>query len=204
MGDCGSMFLGFMLAGEALQSEYGRSRSLAAVLFTPVLILMIPIFDTAFVTLTRKLSGRPIAVGGRDHTSHRLVALGMTERQAVLRLYALAFVSGVLGLAVRWLGTAIGLILVPTFGLAVVFIGLYLERVRVYPEGDAPAGATVIRVLADFTHKRRIFEVVLDVILVVLAYYGAYLLRWDGVLPDDQLAIFTNTIALVIPVQIFC
>jgi UDP-GlcNAc:undecaprenyl-phosphate GlcNAc-1-phosphate transferase len=204
MGDCGSMFLGFLLAGSALLSEYDRSRSLAAILFTPVLILLIPIFDTSFVTITRKLSRRPIAVGGRDHTSHRLVALGMSEQQAVLRFYALALLSGVLALAVRWLGMAIGLLLVPSFGLGVLFLGLYLEGVRVYAPGDVPAGGTVIRILADLTYKRRIFEVLLDVILVVLAYYGAYLLRWDGTLPGEQLAIFGRTLVLVIPIQIAC
>jgi len=71
MGDCGSMFLGFLLGATALLSEYGRSRNLGAVLFTPVLILAIPIFDTCVVAVTRKLSGRPISQGGRDHTSQR-------------------------------------------------------------------------------------------------------------------------------------
>ncbi|HUK91486.1 MAG TPA: MraY family glycosyltransferase, partial [Blastocatellia bacterium] len=103
MGDCGSMFLGFMLGATALLSQYGRSRNLAAVLFTPVLILAIPIFDTCVVTVTRKLSGRPISQGGKDHTSHRLVALGLPERRAVLMLYLMAALSGALALLVRML-----------------------------------------------------------------------------------------------------
>ena len=93
MGDCGSMFLGFTLGGMALMSDYGRSRNLTAVLLSPVLILLLPIFDTCVVTATRKLSGRAISQGGRDHTSHRLVALGMSERRAVLLLYVLAATS---------------------------------------------------------------------------------------------------------------
>src|SRR5207245_2293518 len=85
MGDTGSLFLGFFLAGLSLvadQSPY--SRGVAAVLIIPVLLLSIPIFDTAFVTVTRIMTGRRVGVGGRDHTSHRLVAIGLSERQPVL------------------------------------------------------------------------------------------------------------------------
>jgi len=101
MGDCGSMFLGSALGGIALLSEYGRSRNLLAVLLTPVLIMAIPIFDTCLVTVTRKLAGQPVSRGGRDHVSHRLVALGVSERWAVLILYALAASCGLFALLLR-------------------------------------------------------------------------------------------------------
>ena len=55
-----------------------------AVLLLPVLLLLVPLFDTAFVTVARTMAGRSVAQGGRDHTSHRLVALGLSERGAVL------------------------------------------------------------------------------------------------------------------------
>src|SRR6185312_13029571 len=81
MGDSGSMFIGFFLAAAALINVAGgRSRSFLPVLAVPILVLFIPIFDTTFVTVLRKLSGRAASQGGRDHTSHRLVALGMSER----------------------------------------------------------------------------------------------------------------------------
>ncbi|HYU26841.1 MAG TPA: MraY family glycosyltransferase, partial [Thermoanaerobaculia bacterium] len=85
MGDCGSMFVGFFLAASVLAAGTGsgRSRSVAAVLAVPVLVLLVPIFDTTLVTLMRKLAGRPASQGGRDHTSHRLVALGLSEKHAV-------------------------------------------------------------------------------------------------------------------------
>src|SRR5262249_3883699 len=201
MGDCGSMFLGFVLGGMALMSDYGRSRSLLSVLFTPVLILLIPIFDTCVVTMTRKLSGRPISQGGRDHTSHRLVALGMSERRAVLMLYGLAAVSGVLALMVRSSGPEISLLLVPGFGLLVIFLGLYLGKVKIYEAGKQPHGNTIISALSDFSYKRRVFEVLGDVVLVALAYYSSYLLRWDGSIPADQMAIFMRTLPVLIVIQ---
>src|SRR5205085_6011662 len=117
MGDCGSMFLGFMLSGTALLANTARFRSLTSVLLTPALILLIPIFDTCMVTITRKLAGRPISQGGRDHTSHRLVALGVSERRAVLLLYLFAALSGALALLVRALDTTVVLALVPVFAL---------------------------------------------------------------------------------------
>ncbi|MBI3650438.1 MAG: hypothetical protein HY231_05255 [Acidobacteria bacterium] len=200
MGDCGSMFLGFMLGGTALMS-YGRLRNLTAVLLTPVLILLIPIFDTCVVTVTRKLSGRPISQGGRDHTSHRLVAMGMSERRAVIMLYFLAALSGTLAMMVRFVSPSITLLMVPAFVLVMLFIGLYLGKVKVYEEGQQPEDNALIRVVADISYKRRVFEVLLDLGLVALAYYGAYLLRFDGDIPDVQLAIFMKTLPLLMLMQ---
>lgn len=202
MGDSGSMFLGFVLAGTALLADTARFRSLTSVLLTPVLILMIPIFDTCFVTVTRKLSGRPISQGGRDHTSHRLVALGISERRAVILLYLFAAVSGGLALLVRLLETTFVLALVPLFAFFVLFLGLYLGKVRVYEEGKEPEGLRILESIADFSYKRRVFEVLLDAALIALAYYGAFVLRWDGKLPDEQLGIFLRTLPLVLIIQL--
>ena len=77
MGDCGSLFVGFLLASSVMLNQTGgRSRSVFSILAVPVLTLFVPIFDTTFVTVLRKLWGRKASQGGRDHTSHRLVALG--------------------------------------------------------------------------------------------------------------------------------
>src|SRR5262249_5418290 len=111
MGDCGSMFIGFFLASSALLSDSGtggRTQSLLPVLAVPVLILLIPIFDTTLVTVLRKLAGRSPAQGGRDHISHRLVALGLSERRAVWLLYGLATLAGLLSLLVRLASLELG------------------------------------------------------------------------------------------------
>jgi UDP-GlcNAc:undecaprenyl-phosphate GlcNAc-1-phosphate transferase len=201
MGDSGSMFLGFVLGATALLSDYGRSRNLGAVLFAPVLILLIPIFDTCFVTLTRKFSGRAVSHGGRDHTSHRLVALGISERRTVSMLYLFAVVSGAVALLVRRLNVEETLLLVPLFGLTVVFMGIYLGKVRVYRGTDFPKGSTVIKAFSASQHKRRVVEILLDLLLIVLAYYGAYMLRFDGSLPREQVEILVKSLPLVIIAQ---
>src|SRR6185436_19402552 len=103
MGDCGSLFVGFFLACSALLNGTagGRSRSVMTVLAVPVLVLVVPIFDTTLVTLMRKLAGRAASQGGRDHASHRLVALGLSEKHAVWMLYSFALAGGVLATLVR-------------------------------------------------------------------------------------------------------
>jgi UDP-GlcNAc:undecaprenyl-phosphate GlcNAc-1-phosphate transferase len=202
MGDCGSMFLGFTLGGMALLSDTSRTRNISAVLIAPVLILTIPIFDTSVVTITRKLSGRPVSQGGRDHTSHRLVALGMSERRAVLMLYLFAAISGTLALLVRQMRIEVTILLIAGFALTVLFLGLYLGKVRVYDEGKG-TGGTLVNVITGFPYRRRIFEILLDFCLIVLAYYSAYLLRFEGELPDEQWAIFIKTLPIFIAIQIF-
>ncbi len=206
MGDCGSMFLGFALSGIALLADFGRARNLVSVLATPVLILTIPILDTAVVAVTRKLSGRPVSQGGRDHTSHRLVALGMSERRATLSLYLFAAVSGGLALAVRQMGVWATLAMITGFALSVLFIGLYLGKVRIYDEGRSfdqdAANETLVDPFGGFSHHRRIFEILLDTVLAALAYYIAYLLRFDGDMPGEQIAIFIRTLPPVAAIQI--
>jgi UDP-GlcNAc:undecaprenyl-phosphate GlcNAc-1-phosphate transferase len=131
-----------------------------------------------------------------------LVALGVSERRAVLLLYLFAAVCGALALMVRLMSMPVMMGLVPAFALMVVFLGLYLGKVRVYEEGEEPQGIRIINAIADFSYKRRIFEVLLDVVLMTLAYYAAFLLRWDGALPSEQFAIFVTTLPLVIIIQI--
>src|SRR5581483_12349917 len=100
MGDTGSLFLGLNLAAIALidRPETHAASGLLPVVAAPVLPLLLPIFDTALVTGARLLSGRRPSQGGRDHTSHRLVAVGLSEPRAVVTLWALAAVGGAISL----------------------------------------------------------------------------------------------------------
>src|SRR6202012_3006890 len=103
MGDCGSLFLGFFLGACTLapSAQGGMRRNIIAVLAIPVLLLLIPIVDTTLVTISRRMAGRPVSQGGRDHTSHRLVALGLSERSAAITLWMLAALSGSVAVLVR-------------------------------------------------------------------------------------------------------
>ena len=204
MGDCGSMFVGFFLASSALLSASGdRGRSFIVVIAVPVLVLFIPIFDTTLVTVARKLSGRSVSVGGRDHTSHRLVALGMSERRAVWMLYAFAGSSGLLAMTVRQFEYHTGIAMVMGFAVVLTLIGVYLAGVKVYEETEVQGARekSLVSFLVDVSYKRRIFEVLLDVVLVILAYYAACVLLFGSDLPDEVWRLFLNTIPVLIFVK---
>lgn len=179
MGDAGSLFVGFFLAALTL-TGYDRpySRGIAAVLVIPILLLLIPIFDTAFVTVTRWLSGHPIARGGRDHTSHRLVAIGWSERQTVVLLATLALASGALAVLSYHMDMLQAAVLLPLVVVGLVLLGIHLSRVRSAEPGDAGGGA-VVRVLAASQYTRHVATLSLDVVLIVVAYWAAYVIRFE-------------------------
>ncbi|HTV00325.1 MAG TPA: hypothetical protein VMF13_07315 [Luteitalea sp.] len=199
MGDTGSLFLGFMVAGLSLVGGWPYSRGTTLVLLLPVLVVLVPIFDTTFVTVARILAGRPVSQGGRDHTSHRLVALGMSERQAVLTLYALAAAGG----GIAWLSYAYGLsygaVLALFLILGTILLGIFLGRLQVYPEGEAPSGVALL--IAKFVYRRQVVTVALDTLLIVVAYYTAYLLRFEGAFIAEQ-AVFQQSLPLVVLAQV--
>ena len=188
MGDSGSLFLGSSLAVLALSIESQARPNMSAALAPPVLIMLIPIFDTILVTLTRTLSARSAAVGGRDHTSHRLVALGLTERQAVLVLYVLAAASASIAWIVGRIRPTDAHVLIALMILLVVLLGVHLARVRVYEGQDFRLleRSPLTPLVVGFMYKRRVFEVLLDLGLITLAYYLAYSIRFNEDLPTFQ------------------
>jgi UDP-GlcNAc:undecaprenyl-phosphate GlcNAc-1-phosphate transferase len=207
MGDCGSMFIGFLLASSVMLGQAGgRSRGILTILAVPVLILFVPIFDTTLVTIIRKAWGRKASTGGRDHTSHRLVALGLSERRAVLMIYGFAGAAGILAIVVGRLETTQSLALIAIFTIVLSFIGVYLSKVRVYDERDeelASENNAVFAFLVDVSYKRRIFEVILDAFLITLSYYSAYLLVLGPTGVQANWDLFITTLPLLIVIKLF-
>jgi UDP-GlcNAc:undecaprenyl-phosphate GlcNAc-1-phosphate transferase len=205
MGDSGSMFVGFFLASAALVNvSGGRSRSLLPVLAVPILVLFIPIFDTTFVTILRKISGRAASHGGRDHTSHRLVALGMTERHAVWMLYGFAGLSGLLALLVQRVKLDVSLAAIAGFTILLTLLGVYLAGVKVYDESEealALRNNSPYAFLVDLSYKRRIFEVLLDVVLIILAYWCAYAVKFGALSGSTAWKLFLRTLPVLVFVK---
>jgi len=98
MGDCGSMFLGFSLASLAAASSHRGDSILDSLYAVPAFLY--PIFDTTLVSVLRSAAGKRVSVGGRDHSSHRLVSAGLTERNAVWVLWSIAAICAFSGLLV--------------------------------------------------------------------------------------------------------
>lgn len=136
MGDCGSLFLGYMLAvlTMMLQSVLDLESSLIGSFYLAAFILAVPLFDTFLVMFDRKRHGRSIAQGGKDHTSHRLVYLTGSERKAVMILYGLGLFYGGLGLIGHYFSDLIKYTFI-AFGLFIVLLLSYI-LIRFVPVYD--------------------------------------------------------------------
>ena len=206
LGDAGSLFLGLNLAALTLVAHpqsAGRA-GLASAVAVPVLLLLIPIFETTFVTAVRLLSGRKPSQGGRDHTSHRLVAIGLSEPRAVTTLWVLAAGGGVISLLVRQPDSSWPLAAALAFFLAMVIFAVYLARIRIYADGELALlkRGTITPLVTNFMYKRRVAEVLLDLCLIPLAYYAAYRLRFEGPLFAANYPQFIQSLPVVLAVQL--
>jgi UDP-GlcNAc:undecaprenyl-phosphate GlcNAc-1-phosphate transferase len=210
MGDAGSLFIGFVLASMTVISEPGRpmrgsTGHLLSVIAIPILIVFVPILDTGFVSFMRKLFRRSILQGGRDHSSHRMVAIGFSERKAVLVLYAFSFASGLIALTIGQLSTGTSLMVIVFYLLFVLFFWVHLAKVKTYSEESILTRTDqngVTPILIEITYKRRLLEVLLDLILIAAAYYTAYLLRFEGTL-GPNFPFFLESLPIIIACQIF-
>ncbi|MCJ7810009.1 MAG: hypothetical protein MUP26_07075 [Desulfobulbaceae bacterium] len=209
MGDAGSLFMGFTLACLTIS---GSSRhtggtgffNLASIISIPVLILFVPILDTGFVSIMRKLFRRRISQGGRDHSSHRLVAIGFSEKKAVLILYAFSVTSGLMALLINRLTAGTAIVIVILYLLFILFFWIYLARVKVYSEKpiiDYEGARGITTILLQITYRRRVFEVLLDLVLITVAYYTGYLLRFEGAI-GPNFDFFLNSLPVVIACQV--
>jgi UDP-GlcNAc:undecaprenyl-phosphate/decaprenyl-phosphate GlcNAc-1-phosphate transferase len=179
MGDSGSQVIGFTLGALGLATSWKVAETTVATLVLPLLVLAVPILDTALVATTRMVEGRPIHRGGKDHTSHRLVRGGLSEHRTVVLLAAIAAGLGGTALAYSVLGdyriTLVGVLV--TFALLVQFAGFLVDLER--GTGDEVVrGGWMLRTIV--LHRRRLFEVLADFVLISLAFGAAYALGVTG------------------------
>ena len=196
MGDSGSQLLGFALAGLGLSSSWKIAGTTVATLLLPILVLAVPILDTTLVTVARLLEGRPVSQGGLDHSSHRLVRLGLSEKHAVALLAVIATLIGATSLTYNVLDnqrlTIAGVVI--TFVLLVQFAS-FLADIEQRPHPNQAPG--LLQTFA--VHWRRLVEVLVDFGLITLAFVGAYALQfgWPGSENQRHLATITLPILLV-------
>jgi len=206
MGDSGSMFLGFTLAALTMKGNWEQATNLLLMVLTPLLILAVPIFDTTFVALVRWINGRAISRGGRDHASHRLVAFGLSERKAVVLFYSISIICG----SIAFLGVRFNALLLSLLWTLMVIgissFGIFLNRIVVYgTEGEPHIQAAADRgVVLDIflMHKRRILEVLVDAVLIGLAYAASFVIRFDGDIPPQQLRVLAESLPVIFSLKL--
>jgi UDP-GlcNAc:undecaprenyl-phosphate GlcNAc-1-phosphate transferase len=172
MGDSGSMLLGFTLAALAVARQRQAS-NVFAIIGVPVLLFLLPILDTTLVTITRLMRGQSPAQGGTDHTSHRLIAFGLTERQAVIFLYGVAFISGMSSTLLEALNYNLSLVMIPILLISLAVFTAYLGRLKVVTS-IAPTRGSLGWFVQELTYKRRMFEIALDLVIIGSCYYLAF------------------------------
>ena len=199
MGDSGSLFLGYTLAVLAIARQPQASNVLA-VLGVPTLLLLLPILDTIFVTITRILRGESPVRGGSDHTSHRLIAFGLTERQAVLFLYVVALVAGVMAVSIESIGYWLSLLFVPILIVGLAVLTAYLAGLKIISTRHESLDNVNIasRFLQKLTYERRLFEILLDALLVIIALYMAILIDEDFVFDQVKLLSYIKMLPLAL------
>lgn len=210
MGDCGAMFLGFTLASLAIAGTWKQASNLFIVLLMPVLALAVPIFDTAFVAITRKMDGRSISKGGKDHTSHRLVFLGLPEKKAVLTLYTISIVFGLAALASLYLKVYVSAIIITLLLISFFAFGVFLgQSVPVRKETSKIANEAVPYyknesdlIDALIKYKRAIFEIICDFCLICIAYISSYIIRYEGMIDHFNFGLIAKSLPFIIVIKL--
>ncbi len=118
MGDTGALLLGYLFSVVTIEGVMKTTATVAVVV--PVLILGLPISDTLFAIVRRKLSGRSFAVADKGHLHHRILNMGFTIKQTVIILYTLALILGILAILISLIGGLYGNIL--AIGIIVIII----------------------------------------------------------------------------------
>jgi UDP-GlcNAc:undecaprenyl-phosphate/decaprenyl-phosphate GlcNAc-1-phosphate transferase len=200
MGDAGSLFIGASLSLLTVHAN-GQASNILSLVAIPTCILLVPILDTALVTVTRLLRGQPISQGGRDHASHRLVILGLSEPQAVLLLYLMASIAGASAVLIKGFSYFLGLAVLPLVLLSFTLFTAYLAQVEVVSEEEGrkkQAQKKLTVLLVALTYKRRLLEVVLDCFVIAFAYYVAFALRFDFYLSDSLMMLYLTSLPIVL------
>lgn len=140
MGDAGSLILGYYVATLTIQSTFyqtGTHNATAWAVVMPFIILAVPIFDTLSVIVIRIKNKKPIYVGDKNHFSHRLVALGMSQKQAVFFIHLVTFCVGSSALLLPFLTEPLGGYIILTQTIIFFVIITILEHIKNSPNGNS-------------------------------------------------------------------
>jgi len=188
MGDEGALTVGLILGVLSIQASHAGEGSMPARLAMPLLALAVPLLDTITVTITRLALGKPISKRALDHSHHRLARLGLSQFSATATLVGLQALAGVCAIAISVVPGYEAVLLLPFVVLFFALVTLFLMDKSF--DADLPGRDAdlplIARAILSFGYKRRLVELVLDLALVMAAYFGAMSLRYDFSLRADQ------------------
>ena len=190
MGDSGALPLGFMLGAMALEAGSGATHSSRlAQAAIPLLIMLVPILDMTIASLGRAATGTPVTRRGLDHSHHTLLALGLSDRMAVIVCWSLQMIAAGCAVVIAVMPHAWLFFALPFLGAFFGLIGSFMIDLTV-DEVDAARQNQPLPRLARFirgvAYRRRMAAVGLDCTLITAAYLGAFLLR-RGFVVDETI-----------------
>lgn len=202
MGDSGSLFIGLVLSILSLEIV-GNQPNVLATLLVPTLILAFPIFDTSLVSVNRLLNKVPISQGGVDHTSHRLVSLGLSEKSAVLSLYLISIFFGFIVIVFDNHGirtwNLILLIVFLGFGVSGLFLSYYGNSSPYYlkPKNNQNFFFRTI-----VMYKKQILEIIFDSLIVIFCFTSSHYLRYENNFPSDIWIVHDDVLGWLVIIKI--
>jgi UDP-GlcNAc:undecaprenyl-phosphate GlcNAc-1-phosphate transferase len=214
LGDSGSLLIGYILAVTAVAGSQKQATALAVLI--PLLVFGLPILDTLLSMVRRFVGGMKIArpfraslktklralngmfAADRSHIHHRLLAMGLSHRNAVLVLYGLSFCLALLVLlSVLAQYRNAGII------LAVVCLATYVGIHKLgYEEATLFRAGTFLRWYENLAFDRRFFLGFIDIVLIATAYWGAFLLKYSVSWSSAQKQWHLETFPLVLLTQL--
>lgn len=202
MGDCGSLFLGITLSLITIVGTWRTATNLILALLVPLAVMIIPIFDVALVTFARMGQGRSVFQGGKDHSSHRLVFLGFSEKKAVLVLMAISILFGLGAFLLSKSNFYMALLLLILMVVALMFFGIFLGEVKVYEKKIKAFYKRSLIISRILLYKKQILQILVDTMLIIIAYFASYLLRYEGVISNHNLALIEKSLPLVLLIKL--
>jgi UDP-GlcNAc:undecaprenyl-phosphate/decaprenyl-phosphate GlcNAc-1-phosphate transferase len=203
MGDCGALPLGLMLGLIALRVGDLAGNSRLPRYVVPILLMLVPLLDTAIVSVSRMATGRPISRRGLDHSHHRLLSLGLSDRRAVMMCWSVAAVAASCAVVLTLLPHAYLLATLPIIVVAFALVGLFMIDLTF--DSIAPGDASGYRqglagFILTYSYKRRLAEALLDAALIPAAYFGALLLRLDFHIDEGRMMGLLHSVPCVMAV----
>ncbi len=190
LGDAGALPVGFTL-GVFATHVLTPDRSLLSRCALPVLVMLVPLLDTAVVSITRLATGRAISSRSVDHSHHRLLSLGLSHRRAVLVLWTVALLPALYAVGVVLMPRPYLVVTLPM--VCIVIAPCLLFMVDLTFEAKAPGlvyGGVrgVARVILSWGYKRRTAEAIVDGVAILSAYFTAILITHQFVISEKVLA----------------
>jgi UDP-GlcNAc:undecaprenyl-phosphate GlcNAc-1-phosphate transferase len=202
MGDSGSLFLGFMFSLITIIGTWKTVTNLFVTLIVPLAIMIIPIFDVSLVTFSRLGHKRAIHQGGKDHSSHRLVFLGFSEKKAVVFLTIIGGLFGATSIILSKANLVAAIFIILLLLLSTLFFGIFLGGQKIYGKKikDIYAKSPILnRVIL---YKKQILQIGVDLILIIIAHISSYLLRYEGEISQANATLIQQSLPLIIIIKL--